>query len=251
MNLASDSELVPHAPALSYFVFAVIHIGAKYQVVNLERDLYNLRTELAGATGAVVPDGVTLTTSLCDAGGGGEAAESLRSKIDKKERDLAMERRSVFRGWLKGVFLGQAILSTALSYVMATDPDALFGGIALYRNTANMDTSVQVLGFWWWWLFIVPSLRSRRPTGAEKRALDIAFLATPAVSILSPVVTKDTGLIWLANLVVVAGAYGYAFLAGEDEGSGGGGGEKAQPAWLRFVYKSLDFGSGKERGARR
>jgi len=70
---------------------------------------------------------------------------------------------------------------------------------------------IQVLGFWWWWLFIVPSLRSRRPGGIEKQALDIAFLATPAISILSPIVTKDPQLIWLANLGVVACSYAYAF----------------------------------------
>ncbi len=224
-------------------------------MVNLERDLYNLRNELASLTGAVLPDGDDdpLTTDLCDAGGSRDPADDIRSKISKKERDLSRERRSVFRGWLKSVFLGQAVLSAALSYVMATDPDALFGGIALYRDTANMDTSVTVLGFWWWWLFIVPSLRSRRPSGAEKRALDVAFVGTPVISLLSPVVTKDTGLIWWANLAVVAGAYGFAFLAGEgDDDDGDDGGEgKQQPGWLKFVYKSLDFGSGRERGARR
>ena len=61
------------------------------------------------------------------------------------------------------------------------------------------DISIQVLGYWFWWLFIVPSLRSRRPKGAEKKALDIAFLGTPLLSILAPVVTKDTGLIWLGK----------------------------------------------------
>ena len=61
------------------------------------------------------------------------------------------------------------------------------------------DISIQVLGYWFWWLFIVPSLRSRRPKGDEKKALDIAFLGTPIVSALAPVVTKDTGLIWLSE----------------------------------------------------
>jgi hypothetical protein len=55
------------------------------------------------------------------------------------------------------------------------------------------------LGYWFWWLFIVPSLRSRRPMGPEKKALDIAFLGTPLISILAPVATKDTGLIWLGR----------------------------------------------------
>lgn len=95
----------------------------------------------------------------------------------------------------------------------------------------------------------MPSLRSRRPSGLEKKALDIAFLGTPAISLLSPVVTKDTGLIWMANFAVVAGAYGFAYLGGEDEDNGDGDDSK-QPGWLKFIYKSLDFGSGRERGAR-
>lgn len=113
----------------------------------------------------------------------------------------------------------------------------------------NRETPIQVLGFWWWWLFIVPSLRSRRPSGAEKKALDIAFLGTPLISLIAPAATKDTGLIWAANLVVVAAAYGYAFAFDSDEDDDGDS-KKNQPAWLKFIYKSLDFGSGRERGAR-
>ena len=69
-----------------------------------------------------------LSTEECDGGGGGEATDSIRQKISKKEKDLALERRSVFRGWLKNIFLGQAILSFFLSWVMATNPAQLFGG---------------------------------------------------------------------------------------------------------------------------
>jgi len=247
------------------------------KVVNLERDLYNLRCELAALTGVVLPGTAdadatdpsssssspsppplpVLTTLLCDGGGGGEVADGLRSKIAKKEGDLAVERRSVFRSWLKTVFLGQAIISAALSYVMATDPAALFGGFSWYTDVANMDTSVTVLGFWWWWLFIVPSLRSRRPSGWEKGALDAAFLGTPLVSIASPIITKDTGIIWWANFVVVAGAYGFAYFSGvvagggDGDDDGGGDEEDRRPDWLKFVYRSLDFGSGRERGARK
>ena len=156
-------------------------------MVNLERDLYNLRNELAKLTGVDIEQKTAsstavLTTSLCDGGGGGEDADALRAKIARKEKDLFAERRSVFRGWLKNVFLGQAVLSTALSYVMATHPEYLFGNFDWYNDASNnMDTSISVLGFWWWWLFIVPSLRSRRPTGWEKEALDVAFLGTPLV----------------------------------------------------------------------
>ena len=109
------------------------------------------------------------------------------------------------------------------------------------------DISIQVLGFWWYWLFIIPSLRSRRPSGFEKKALDIAFLASPAISLVAPAVTKDTGAIWLANFAVVVGSYAFAYLTFDETGGDDG---KKDPAWLKFIYKSLDFGTGKERGAR-
>mmetsp|Transcript_14734 Transcript_14734/g.26763 ORF Transcript_14734/g.26763 Transcript_14734/m.26763 type:complete len:379 (-) Transcript_14734:612-1748(-) len=222
------------------------------KVVNLERDLYNLRNELATLTGATLPQNSNnalspLTTTQCDAGGGGEEADAIRTKLTKKENDLALERRSVFRGWLKNIFLGQALLSMALSYVMATNPDLLFGSFAWYSRIDNMDTSITVLGFWWWWLFIVPSLRSRRPSGLEKKALDIAFLGTPLISLVSPVVTKDTELIWFANLAVVAGAYGFAYLVGdEDGGDGGDGGDVREEQ--NMPYADEDALSGGLRG---
>lgn len=104
------------------------------KVVNLERELYNLRTELAAATNQ--KDAATgqlvevagLSTEECDGGGGGEEADAIRGKISKKETDLALERRSVFRDWLKNIFVGQAVISFGVSYVMATNPKALFGG---------------------------------------------------------------------------------------------------------------------------
>lgn len=218
------------------------------KVVNLERDLYTLRLELAQNTNQEVDQtkGASLTTDECDdASIQTEIVQNLRNKIDKKEKDLLIERRSVFRGWLKNVFLGQAILSFLLSYVMATQPATLFGQFDWYY-TYNMDISIQVLGYWWWWLFIVPSLRSRRPKGFEKKALDIAFLASPAISLVAPVATKDTGLIWAANFVVVAASYAFAFATDSDDDDS----DSKTPEWLKFIYKSLDFGSGRERGAR-
>jgi hypothetical protein len=104
------------------------------KVVNLERELYNMRFELAtltnqknDMTGQIV-EVAGLLTEECDGGGGGEEAEALRAKISKKETDLALERRSVFRGWLKNIFVGQAVISFGVSYIMATNPQALFGG---------------------------------------------------------------------------------------------------------------------------
>jgi len=217
------------------------------KVVNLERDLFNLRVEIALLTGNADLDVAGLSTSECDGGGGGDDAEAIRTKISKKENDLAIERRSKFRDWLKNIFIGQAVISLVVSYVMATNPSSLFGGFNWFYSY-NMDLSIQVLGYWFWWLFIVPSLRSRRPADPEKKALDIAFLGTPLISILAPIATKDTGIIWLANFAVVAGAYAFAYLSDDGDEMQD---KSKQPEWLKFVYKSLDFGSGRERGARK
>jgi hypothetical protein len=62
-----------------------------------------------------------------------------------------------------------------------------------------------------------------------------------------PALTKDTGTIWFANLVAVAASYAYAYLAPENDEPDD---DDKTPGWLKFVYKSLDFGSGRERGAR-
>ena len=120
------------------------------KVVNLERDLYNLRLELATLTGVAVTSSSSaattkeddnasinnsaLTTEACDGGGGGDEADAIRAKIEKKEKDLLIERRSVFRGWLKNVFLVQAILSFGLSFVMATSPETPFGGFGWFQS---------------------------------------------------------------------------------------------------------------------
>lgn len=55
---------------------------------------------------------------------------------------------------------------------------------------------------------------------------------------------------YIANFAVVAGSYGFAFLTDSDDDDDEEKSGKNQPAWLKFIYKSLDFGSGKERGAR-
>lgn len=82
---------------------------------------------MAEATGLADLEVAGLNTEECDGGGGGEDAQAIRDKIAKKENDLALERRSVFRDWLKNVFIGQAVISLGVSYVMATNPSSLFG----------------------------------------------------------------------------------------------------------------------------
>jgi hypothetical protein len=115
------------------------------KVVNLERELYNLRLELSSLTGVdTTTTTATATTfgreednnnnSNYDGGGGGPDADAIRAKITKKSNDLAIERRSVFRGWLKNIFIGQAVISFGISYVMATNPSVLFGGYDWYYS---------------------------------------------------------------------------------------------------------------------
>mmetsp|Transcript_37192 Transcript_37192/g.57125 ORF Transcript_37192/g.57125 Transcript_37192/m.57125 type:complete len:357 (+) Transcript_37192:117-1187(+) len=227
------------------------------KVVNLERDLFNLRAELASLTGkdSLENNNSKMTRDEYDGGGGGQDADAIRKTIDKKEKDLNIERRAVFRGWLKNVFLGQAVVSFVLSWFMATDPTVLLigDGAKTFFLQNRLDMPVRVLGFWWWWLFIVPSLRSRRPGATEKKALDVAFLGTPLVSLVAPVATKDTTIIWFANFAIVLAAYAYAYLLTGDNdnvNTATTATEQQQPQWLKFIYKSLDFGSGKERGLR-
>ena len=75
-----------------------------------------------------------MTTAECDSGGGGDDANAIREKIIKKESDLDVERRAVFRDWLKNVFVGQAVISFGASYVMATNPSILFGGFSWFYS---------------------------------------------------------------------------------------------------------------------
>lgn len=103
----------------------------------MERDLYNLRSELASLTGMSDLEVAGRSTEECDGGGGGEDAEEIREKVAKKETTLAIERRSVFRGWLKNVFLVQAVLSFGFSFVLATNPESIFGGFGWF-NSYNM-----------------------------------------------------------------------------------------------------------------
>lgn len=107
--------------------------------MNLERELYSLRSELATLTGKEEGFEVAgLSTEACDGGGGGEEANEIRNKIATKETSLNTERRSVFRGWLKNVFLAQAVLSFFLSFVMASDPALLFGNFGWFSSVYNM-----------------------------------------------------------------------------------------------------------------
>ncbi|GMH60983.1 hypothetical protein TL16_g03162 [Triparma laevis f. inornata] len=219
--------------------------------VNLEQQIVGLKMDLMELTkgGEVEEDWLVVRgmseEEYDDLAVNTDEVLALREKLEATNKKLYIEKRTVFRGWLKDIFLVQAILSFVLSGVMVFSPETLFSGFGWYNDPAlNMEISIKVLGFWWWWLFIIPSLRSRRPQGNEKQALDYAFLATPLASLIMPVATRNCGLIWGVDFAVVAACYVVAF-------GGGGGGEIKKEGVLGWIFKSLDFGSGKERGLRK
>ncbi|KAL1514774.1 hypothetical protein AB1Y20_003860 [Prymnesium parvum] len=182
------------------------------KVVNLERERLLLEADLARCT---------------------DSAErnDLEQRREKVEKQLYSEKRTVFRGWLKGVFVGQSVLAIVISGFAAFDA----------FPTVTIDISLQALGFWSYWLFVIPSLRARRPKGWEKKALNWAFLGSPLLTIGLPFVTKEPQLIWSANLALLIGCYVIAYATGDAEEVVGG---------FSGVLRWLDFGSGQERGMR-
>jgi hypothetical protein len=194
------------------------------KVVNLERSLVTLRAEMETCSD---PSRIS----------------EINEEIEKKEKILFIEKRSVMRGWLKGLFVGQSVLAGFISLAM------------VYNVVPGQDLPLplQVLGFWSWWLFIIPSLRARKPQYAEKEALNVAFLASPLVSITMPTFTKDVGLIWWANLATVALCYAWAFSSDEQKAARDEGTEEKSvlPKVVTQALNALDYGSGKERGVRK
>lgn len=182
------------------------------KVVNLERERLLTVDELAAAAEP-------------------ELRAELEPKLEKIEQRLFVEKRTVFRGWLKGLFIGQSLIAVVLSGVMVFDA---FPGI-------HLDLSLRALGFWSYWLFVIPSLRARRPRGWEKRALNVAFLGSPLLTLGMPFLTKDPAAIWGANLVLLVGCYAYGLAVGD-------GGDEVEG--FSGPLRWLDFGSGQERGVR-
>mmetsp|Transcript_8175 Transcript_8175/g.13771 ORF Transcript_8175/g.13771 Transcript_8175/m.13771 type:complete len:264 (+) Transcript_8175:1093-1884(+) len=191
------------------------------KVVNLERDLVQLNSELQ----------VAKTSS---------AKDEIQQKISKKQATLLVEKRAVMRGWLKNLFVGQSVLAAGIS----------FGMVYNVLPGYDLPLAIQVLGFWMWWLFIIPSLRARKPQAAEKEALDIAFLVTPLASIVAPTFTKDVAIIWWINFVVTGGCYAYAY-ATQDKREEEGAQKTSLPPLISKAIKALDYGSGQERGVRK
>mmetsp|Transcript_65858 Transcript_65858/g.148597 ORF Transcript_65858/g.148597 Transcript_65858/m.148597 type:complete len:324 (-) Transcript_65858:278-1249(-) len=195
------------------------------KVVNLERDLIQLREELEGAQGT--------------------RAEELKDEIETKEAKKTMEMRGVMRDWLKAVFVWQSVLSVVVCGLVSYDAVPFFPHLELY---------VRVLGFWGIWLFTIPSLRSRKPGGVwgmsdnEKSALDQSFLLTPIANIGVAQFDKDPVAIFWANVVVLACCYAWNLVGPGASSAGAGFADASLPEPIKFALQAIDFGSGSERG---
>jgi len=172
-----------------------------------------------------------LTVDLLEAAADPAVRAELEQKLEKIEQRLSVEKGTVFRDWLKNLFIGQSLLAVVGSGFLVFD--AIPG--------THVDLSLRALGFWSYWLFVIPSLRARRPRGWEKRALNLAFLGSPILTLGMPFLTKDPANIWAANLVLLAACYGYGLAVGD-------GGEEVEG--FSGPLRWLDFGSGQERGVR-
>mmetsp|Transcript_8109 Transcript_8109/g.8874 ORF Transcript_8109/g.8874 Transcript_8109/m.8874 type:complete len:305 (+) Transcript_8109:117-1031(+) len=199
------------------------------KVVNLRRDIIKLEKELN-----------TLPLNEIN------KRQEIEKKIENKRATYLIESRAVMRSWLKNLFVIQSVIAGVLSYGMVTNT------IPGY----NLPLSIQVLGFWMWWLFIIPSLRARKPRAQEKDALNISFLLNPLVTLILPTFTKDVVFIWEANLLTLALCYVYGFTKkpkGTEESNSQE--EKTSDSqgsdWWIQAWKALDYGSGQERGARK
>ena len=73
------------------------------KVVNLEREKIVKEAELASCTDA-------------------EVRTELETRLEKIEGDLFREKRTVFQGWLKGLFISQSVISLVLSGYMVRPP---------------------------------------------------------------------------------------------------------------------------------
>jgi len=168
-----------------------------------------------------------------------EEEESLRAEMNDNLAKLSVEKRAVMKDWLKIIFRAQAAISIVVGGYLANTPDVPIYGRAL--------------GFWIIWLFTIPSLRAVKPLGypsagvtpeMEKKALNLAFVLTPLLTLALPVLTKDTATIFWADFLTLAACYGVYYLKGDD-GSDEGGVE------IKGVLRYLDYGTGRERGARK
>lgn len=177
----------------------------------------------------------TITTTL-ESTSDEETRKRLKVKAEKLKSDLTTVSRQVMLPELKRLFLGQAVLSTVVSGVVAGD--AVPG--------MSVPLVGRALAFWTVWLFTIPSLRARKGIASwEKSALNVAFLATPLSNLVLPAITRNTSAIWATSVAVLAGCYAYYYVRGVSrEGSEGDQqGKKKEQTKIRGILRYLDWGS--------
>lgn len=168
---------------------------------------------------------------------GSTEREKIQAELAKVESDLIREKRQVMQTWLKNLFLVQAIAFIAIGGILAND--VVPGGI-------SVPLVGRALGFWTVWLFTIPALRARKGMSkSEKSALNVAFLATPLMNVSLPVLTKDFGTIWGADVALLAACYLFFGIrsasAVAEEGEMRG--KVKEEGRVKGILKYLDWGS--------
>jgi len=171
-----------------------------------------------------------------------EERAAAEDDVGRFRAELAKERKSIMMDWLKLLFRGQAALSILIGGLLAFDAVPL---------VEHVPIAGRAFGFWTMWLFTIPSLRAVKPLGfpdlvsaaAEKKALNLAFVTTPLATIFLPFATKDPSVIFSANVAILGACYAFYALRPDDAAT--------QEVEIKGLLKYLDYGSGRERGARR
>ena len=149
-----------------------------------------------------------------------------QAEMERIDAELARELRNVMKTGLRRVFEVQAV---ALGLV---------GGALAFNVTNDIPLVGQALGFWMIWLFTIPSLRARKGMRTfEKSALNIAFLAMPLANVGLTAITRQSGIIWSADvalLLVLYLFYGVRSVSTQDE---------VQQGKVTGVLRYLDWGS--------
>ncbi|GJD05586.1 hypothetical protein Gasu2_00470 [Galdieria sulphuraria] len=154
--------------------------------------------------------------------------KEMQLRLEKLERNIELEKRSVMTSGLRSLFVVQAIVSLSVGGLLAANK---------FPFVQEVPLVFRALGFWMVWLFTIPSLRARKPNMAEKNALNVAFLACPVANVVIPFVNKDTFLLWFVNVSVVLSLYGYYFFLSDEA-------VRAQSQLkIRGILRYLDWGS--------
>ncbi|CAN8064836.1 unnamed protein product [Agarophyton chilense] len=158
----------------------------------------------------------------------------MQKKITELKTDIDREKRQVMQSWLKNLFVFQAVMFLGIGAALS------FDAVPFY----SVPLVGQALGFWTIWLFTIPSLRARKGTAkAEKSALNISFLTVPLINVCLPGITKNCGLIWTADVVVLLGFYMYYFIRAYNSSLEGKEGLPKEQGTIKGVLKYLDWGS--------